>query len=113
MIYKMHLNVKYFNLIKSGIKTIEIRVNDDKRKKLKIGDEINFIKATNFEEVVCTTVKDLVLAKSFDELCSKIEVSNTGFKNKEELTAKLTELYPEEETEENGVIAIVIEIKEQ
>lgn len=112
MIYKMHLNVKYFNLIKSGIKTIEIRVNDEKRRKLKIGDEINFIKATNFEEIICATIKDLVSAKSFNELCSKIEVSKTGFVDKEELIAKLAELYPEEETKGNGVVAIVIEIKE-
>ena len=40
----MKLNPKYFEYMKNGTKEIEIRLKDDKRKKLKIGDEIIYQK---------------------------------------------------------------------
>ena len=40
MIHKMKLNESPFERIKDGTKTIEFRLYDDKRKKVKIGDEI-------------------------------------------------------------------------
>ena len=40
MIHKMKLNESPFERIKNGTKTIEFRLYDDKRKKVKIGDEI-------------------------------------------------------------------------
>ena len=44
MKYIMKLNPKYFEYMKNGTKEIEIRLNDDKRKILKTGDEIIFQK---------------------------------------------------------------------
>ena len=40
----MHLDNGSFNSIKNGTKTIEMRLFDDKRKEMSIGDEITFIK---------------------------------------------------------------------
>ena len=36
------VQTKYYNLLKSGIKTIELRLWDEKRQLLKMGDEITF-----------------------------------------------------------------------
>lgn len=38
MKYEMKLNNEPFNSIKSGMKTIEMRLNDEKRQKLNVGD---------------------------------------------------------------------------
>lgn len=46
MIHEMKLSPKYYNFIKNGTKRIEIRLNDEKRQKLKVGDKIKF-KLTN------------------------------------------------------------------
>ena len=43
MEYKMGLQEKYFNDIKYGTKKIEIRLNDEKRKLLNIGDTLYFL----------------------------------------------------------------------
>ena len=39
-IHQMKLNNKPFNMIKNGRKNIELRLYDEKRRKLNIGDEI-------------------------------------------------------------------------
>jgi ASC-1-like (ASCH) protein len=42
MKHEMKLNVEPFNKIKSGKKTIELRLNDEKRQLVKIKDLIEF-----------------------------------------------------------------------
>ena len=44
IMHKMNLWNDYFGAIKDGWKTIEMRLNDGKRSKIKIGDEIEFTK---------------------------------------------------------------------
>ena len=39
---RMHLDNYYFEKIKAGTKTIEVRLNDEKRRELKVGDIITF-----------------------------------------------------------------------
>lgn len=42
MRYTMKLRPQPFNMIRSGQKTFELRLYDEKRQKLQIGDEIEF-----------------------------------------------------------------------
>ena len=42
MKHNMNLNNRPFKSIKEGTKTIELRLNDEKRSLLKVGDEIEF-----------------------------------------------------------------------
>lgn len=42
MIHEMKLNNEPFTLIKAGTKVIELRLNDEKRRKLAVGDKIEF-----------------------------------------------------------------------
>ena len=41
--HEMRLHNSPFKLIKSGTKTIEMRLNDEKRQLIKVGDSIKFI----------------------------------------------------------------------
>ncbi len=43
MRHEMKLNNSPFVSIKNKTKTIELRLNDDKRQKINVGDEIEFI----------------------------------------------------------------------
>ena len=58
MEHKMKLNNGPFDMIKNGTKDIEMRLYDEKRRKIKIRDNIDF---TNFTtgEIINYTVKDL------------------------------------------------------
>ena len=47
MIHEMKLNDKAFNNIKSGIKKFELRLYDDRRKNINLGDTIIFHNLNN------------------------------------------------------------------
>ena len=40
----IHLDEDIFEVVKYGTKNVEVRVNDEKRRKLKVGDIITFLK---------------------------------------------------------------------
>lgn len=42
MKHEMKLKAQFFNYIKNGTKRIELRLNDEKRRKIKLGDTIKF-----------------------------------------------------------------------
>ena len=42
MIHYMNLNNRPFQLIKNGSKSVEMRLYDEKRAKIKVGDQISF-----------------------------------------------------------------------
>lgn len=104
----MKLQEKYFNLIKSDLKTIELRLFDEKRKEIKIGDVIEFTNCANKNETIQTKVIHLHIADNFIELCSAFEISRTGFKNMHELIEAILLLYPEEKQNKYGVIGIEV-----
>ncbi|MBF0987295.1 MAG: DUF3850 domain-containing protein, partial [Clostridiales bacterium] len=50
MLHEMKLQAEYYNFILNGTKKIEIRLNDEKRQKIKIGDSIKFLKEPELKE---------------------------------------------------------------
>ena len=59
-IHEMKLQPKFFDFIKSGTKRIELRLYDEKRRNIELGDKIIFKKEPKLEEVVETTVVGLL-----------------------------------------------------
>lgn len=55
----MNVKTKYYNLLKSGSKTIELRLFDEKRKKIKVGDNIIFANTSNSNDTFTAVVKNL------------------------------------------------------
>lgn len=53
MIHEMKLNDNAFNNIKKGLKKFELRLYDDKRKNINIGDTIIFHNLNNFRKCYC------------------------------------------------------------
>lgn len=67
MKHTMKLRPNPFRMIECGKKTYELRLYDEKRQCIKIGDEIEFINTKTKEQlVVC--VKNIHIFKSFTEL---------------------------------------------
>ena len=50
MNHKMKLQPRYYDFILNGTKRIEIRLNDEKRRMIKVGDTITFYKEHLFNE---------------------------------------------------------------
>ena len=110
MIHIMKLKEQYFNYIKYGTKTYEIRLNDEKRRNIKIGDFIEFQKEPLLEEKIIVKVDDLKYYNNFSELFDDIEIKYLADSKikKEQLQKDLETFYPIEKQKKYGVVAIKI-----
>lgn len=109
--HHMHLNKQAFELIKTGIKTIEVRIYDEKRKCLKVGDKIVFENRENSSETLTAKVISLLHFKSFEKLFKNVSAKEIGFNGNEsekEMINCYYNYYSEEEEAKFGVIAIKI-----
>ncbi len=105
----MKLHNDPFNLIKSGTKTIELRLNDLKRQKIKVGDLIEFTNRITDEKMVVRVV-DLIKFNSFSDLYKNFSKVSMGYREDEDANPSDMELYYSlEEQEKYGVLAIKIE----
>ena len=105
MIHKMKLNESLFERIKNGTKTIEFRLYDEKRKKVKIGDKIEFSKLPDLHEKILVEVLDIYKDESFENLFKKIYNDREEIERK---TKSMYQFYSKEQEKEYGVIGIKI-----
>lgn len=108
MKHEMKLNNEPFECIKNGTKTIELRLNDEKRKLLTVGDYIEFTnKVTN--EKLLVEVINLFKYNSFEELYKHFNKIEMGYSINEEANPKdMENYYSKEEQEKYGVLGIKI-----
>ena len=106
--HTMNVKTKYYHLLKSGKKTIELRLFDEKRQKIKVGDEIIFSDSSDQNDNFKATVLKLHRAESFDTLCHIIKPEQAGFSSKEELISVLEKFYAPSAQKKFGVVGIEI-----
>ena len=93
MRHTMKLKEDPFERMKNGTKTIEFRLYDEKRRKIKVGDEIEFFKLPKLQERILVRVKNLYRGDSFKNLFKIIfpDKDNKEINNKtEEMLKKVT-----------------------
>lgn len=86
-------------------------MNDEKRRKLKVGDTLMFLKRPLEKERIVKTVKNLQYYDSFEELLNHYEMRRIyldGY-TKEQYLQVMARFYTEEEVREYGVVAIIFE----
>ena len=112
MEHEMKLQPEYFNFILNGTKRIEIRLFDEKRQQIKIGDTIKFLKEPNLDESFTARVVGLLRYNSFEEMFKDYDISILSDKSmtKEELIGVLEQFYTKEKQEQYGVLGIRIEL---
>lgn len=106
----MNLQPKYFDFIKDGTKRIELRLYDEKRQSIQLGDIIEFAKSEN--EKFKAEVIGLLRYNSFADLFEDFDISilADASMTKQELLEVLGEFYSEEKQAEFGVIGIRIKL---
>ena len=99
LVIEMTLNDEPFKQIYDGIKTVEVRLNDEKRQRLQVGDIVQFLRKNHPEHHMRTKVVALHKFASFKELFSSDLMSKTGFEGYtvEKAIAKMREYYNEED----------------
>ena len=108
MKHEMRLNSEPYNCIKSGTKTIELRLNDDKRKKIKKDDIVEFTNRDTNEKML-VIVEDLFRYPSFEELYKHFDKVAMGYDEDDIADPKdMEEYYSPEEQSKYGVLGLKI-----
>ncbi len=111
MLHSMKLHQQPFLAIKSGRKTIEMRLYDDKRKLLDVGDMVEFTDIKTGETLACEVVH-LHRYASFEELYKNHDKISIGYEENEIADPKdMLAYYSQEEIAKYGVVGIEIKIQ--
>lgn len=111
----MNLHKKPFELIRSGKKTIELRLYDRKRRKIKVGDIIQFTNSTDPNEKIFVTVNSIHIYPTFKELYEELPLEKCGYSKEELPDASYTDMYEyytQSQQEKCGVVGIEISLKD-
>ncbi len=109
----MNLNSSPMKEIREGRKTIELRLYDEKRKKISVGDIIIFVNTENADDTLFVTVKNLFVYRSFAELYDDLPLLKCGYTAKNIDTASPDDMelyYSKEKQSQYGVVGIEIEL---
>ena len=108
MEHKMRLVDFAFREIKSGRKTIELRLNDEKRSLINIGDTILFEHMDTKETIKCKVI-NLYKEKSFKPLFDRFDNKVLGLDDGIDETV-MNSFYSTDEIEKYGALGIEIEL---
>ena len=108
----MKLRRYYFDKIKCGEKIYELRLNDEKRRKISIGDQILFRDHETEKQEMLVEVDDVIIFDSFEAVCKKIPLRDVGLEGDvEKAIAVYRQFYTIEEEKCFGVVAIKVKLK--
>lgn len=110
MLHYMKLKEVPFEKIKLGKKTVELRLYDDKRRKISIGDKIIFSNIVD-DDTLVVIVKALYICETFRDLFEEISSEECGNPKDmpiESAVDHMREYYSLEDEQKYGVIGIKI-----
>lgn len=104
----MRLHPEPFEKIKNGTKIIEMRLFDEKRQKIQVGDKIEFENRANGDKV-SAIVMALYRFSSFEELYRALNKRDLGYEDDEEAKPEdMSQYYSEDDIRQFGVVGIEI-----
>lgn len=106
--HQMKLRPAPFAAIQSGHKTVELRLNDEKRQKIKVGDTIVFTQ-TETEETLRAVVSDIRQYPDFEALYQAEDPLAIGYTEGETADPiDMNQYYNDDEIRRYGVLAVEI-----
>ena len=108
----MKLDAQFFDQVKSGKKIYEVRLYDEKRQKIGIGDNIIFKKQPELIDGVVVRVVDVKRFDTFEQMAQTLSLSSVGFDNKNagQVSRFYRSIYSREDEKKFGVVAFKIEL---
>lgn len=113
MIHEMKLHPQPFAMIASSEKTIELRLNDEKRQQIQVGDTILFTSREDESKQIRATVLKLHRFSSFEELYAELPLEQCGYRPDELAQASPKDMeayYTPEQQKRYGVLGIEIQL---
>lgn len=109
MLHTMGLNPEALTLIKNQTKTIEMRLFDEARQRLKIGDEILFINTQDPQSQLQVVIQNIYHYTDFDALYREFDKIKLGYLADEEAhPTDMEHYYPQHKIKQYGVVGIEI-----
>ena len=108
--YSMGLYDEPFKSIQDGKKVVEVRLNDEKRRKIQIGDIIEFLKVPKTGETIEVEVLDLRKYNTFKEMYqdTPFHLFDCEGWTMTEMIDGTYEIYTKEQEKQWGTLAIKI-----
>ncbi len=108
--FSMSLRPEYYEMVRSGEKDIELRLYDEKRRKMQNGDIVLIYNAQKTSDYIRAKIVRLHIARSFADLNTKISMPRTGFANLNALMSAIAKFYDSEMESKYGIVGIELEI---
>ena len=112
-IHEMKLLKHPYTEIKAGRKNVEMRLYDEKRKNISVGDKIIFACADFEGEYIEALVRGICVYKDFSALVASYAPRELGFEgfSAEYIEDYMTKIYGREAAEKHGAFAILIALE--
>ena len=104
--FSMSLRPEYYEMVRSGEKDIELRLYDEKRRRMCNGDIILIYNAQNCNDYIRAKIVRLHIARSFADLATKISIPRTGFASLNALMSAVSKFYDSEMESKYGIVGI-------
>ena len=108
--FSMSLRPEYYEMVRSGEKDIELRLYDEKHRRMHNGDIILIYDAQNRNDYILAKIIRLHIAHSFADLATKISMPRTGFASLNALMSAISKFYDAEMESKYGIVGIELEV---
>ena len=108
--FSMSLRPEYYEMVRSGEKDIELRLYDEKRRRMRNGDMLLIYNAQNRNDYIRAKIVCFHIAKSFADLATKISMPRTGFASLNALMSAIEKFYNTEMESKYGIVGIELEV---
>ena len=108
--FSMSLRPEYYEMVRLGEKDIELRLYDEKRRRMRNGDMLLIYNAQNRNDYIRAKIVRLHIARSFADLATKISMPRTGFASLNALMSAISKFYDAEIESKYGIVGIELEI---
>lgn len=116
MVHTLNLKPGPFAHIESGLKTIELRLYDEKRRLIQVGDTLVFVHTEDPSRTLTATVTALHLFDTFAALYAALPLDRCGYLPEEVADASPEDMnvyYSTERQAQYGVVGIELALLEE
>lgn len=108
VLHKMKLQASAYARVRSGAKMLELRLYDEKRQRIQLGDTIEFTELSDLVATVRAHVIGLLIYPTFASLIDDIPTALMGYQetDRDYLRTGMYEIYSPEDEAKYGVLGI-------
>ena len=110
--YMMKLDAKFFDKMRERKKVYEVRLNDEKRSGIVVGDKIIFKRRPELIDGLVVRVVEIKRYESFEKVATSLSLNSLGFENEnvQSVVDFYHTIYSVEDEKKYGVVVLKVEL---